>query len=343
MLKGIFSKFIYSFLTVILGFSIGFLTTFFLGLNPLEVFWIFIKGVFATRWGLNWIFVAFPSILFCSLSFTLTFRSGVFNFGTPGQYIVGAIFAAIWGLSFDLHPIINVPLALFMGALGGALWTLLPAILRWKRNVNEIVTTLLLSFTAPILGLYVAKLPAFNDPAHTNFIATLPVKPTARLPVIVPETEVNIGLPIALVCALMVYVLLWKTPMGMRARAVGINPTAASYVGINTNRLTNLMFILSGGLAGLGGAIYILGVAHAYFPRTFVGMGGYGLAGIVAAFVGNMHPIGSIFSSFFFSILSVGGLILNIGAKIPVDYVVFIQGLILAFVSIPLLMKRLIK
>ena len=339
--KELVSKSWYPLMSVLLGLFMGFFTTIFIGLNPLEVTYIFFTSL-ASRESIIQMLISFPACLFCALSFLLTFRSGVFNFGTPGQYVLGALFAAVFGIFLDLPPIINVPLVLLMGALGGALWAIPPAILKWKREVNEIITTLLLSFVAPILGIYVAKLPGIKDPERVNIIATLPINESAKLPSIVPGSGVNTGLILALVMAFLLYIFLWKTSIGVRIRATGLNPLAATYCGINTERVMLLAFVLSGGLAGFGGACYILGVSHAYYARTFLGLSGYGLSGLVAAFLGGMHPIGAIFSSFFFSMLTVGGLMLNIRARVPVDYVVLIQGLILGFVAMPLLMKKIL-
>jgi len=338
-LREIFEKSWYPLFSAILGFIIGTSLVILLGINPLKVMMILIISL-SSRMALSEIAVAFPACLFCALSFLLTFRSGIFNFGTPGQYVLGALCSTIYGILFDYHPLINVPLALLSGFLGGALWALPAAFLKWRRNINEVITTLLLSFTAPIFGIYMVKLPGIKDPTRVNIIASLPVNESTRLPSLMPGAGVNSSLLLALVAAILVYILLWKTRMGIRIRATGLNPMAARYHGIDTDRVMFMTFLLSGGLAGLGGACYILGTAHAYYARTFIGLSGYGLSGIVAAFIGGIHPIGSIFSSLFFSALMVSGLMLNIEAKVPVDYVVLIQGVILAFVAMPLLIRE---
>jgi len=341
-LKEIFEKSWYPSFSVILGFIIGISLVILLGVNPLKVMVILFTSL-TSRMALCEIAVAFPACLFCALSFLLTFRSGVFNFGTPGQYVLGALCSTISGVLFDLHPLINIPLALLSGFIGGALWALPAAFLKWKRNINEVITTLLLSFTAPTFGIYVVKLPGIKDPTRVNIIASLPVNESARLPSIMPRMGINSSLLLALAAAILIYILLWKTRTGIRIRATGLNSMTARYYGIDTDKVMFMTFLLSGGLAGLGGACYILGTAHAYYARTFLGLSGYGLSGMVAAFIGGVHPIGSIFSSLFFSALTVGGLILNIKAKVPVDYVVLIQGVILAFVAMPLLIKGALR
>lgn len=341
-LKEIFEKSWYPSFSVILGFIIGISLVILLGVNPLKVMVILFTSL-ASKMALREIAVAFPACLFCALSFLLTFRSGVFNFGTPGQYVLGALCSTISGVLFDLPPLLNIPLALLSGFIGGALWALPAAFLKWKRNINEVITTLLLSFTAPTFGIYVVKLPGIKDPTRVNIIASLPVNESARLPSIMPRMGINSSLLLALAAAILIYILLWKTRTGIRIRATGLNSMTARYYGIDTDKVMFMTFLLSGGLAGLGGACYILGTAHAYYARTFLGLSGYGLSGMVAAFIGGVHPIGSIFSSLFFSALTVGGLILNIKAKVPVDYVVLIQGVILAFVAMPLLIKGALR
>lgn len=336
------NNFLYLFLVLIIGTLIGVLSISFFGINPFTVISIIFKGLFS-KIGINNILVFMAPCIMCSLGFLVAYKSGVFNMGVQGQYVIGAILTSIWGAKVDLPAPINIFLALLIGAAGGAIWTLPAAILKSKRNVSEIITTMLLSFVAPYVGLYLAGLPEIADPTRINVVATLPVNSSASFPSIFKGTEINISLIASIVFALIVYLFIWKTRVGLRARATGLNSIAARYAGINISKITNLTFILSGALAGLGGSFYILGVSHAYYARTFIGFSGYGMTGIIAAFLGGMNPLGIIFSSLFFAILTTAGLFINVNTDIPVDYITFIEGIILAFVCVPWIMKSIVK
>jgi simple sugar transport system permease protein len=267
------------------------------------------------------------------LGIVIAFRANVINIGGEGQIIAGALMATGFAVTFASWPgWLLLPTVLVLGFLAGAAWGFVPGVLKARLGVNEILSTVMMNAIALQLMNYLLSGPLI-DPAEVRagtFIAQSARLPAqAWLPRIVPQTQLHAGILVALLLAGVVYVFLWRTTLGYRIRAVGLNPDAARYAGIRVPIYQALSLTLAGGFAGLAGAVEVLGVHH----RLLEGItGGYGFTGIVAALFGKLHPLGAIPASFFFGSLLVGADAMQRAVQVPSALVDTLLGVVVLFV-----------
>jgi simple sugar transport system permease protein len=320
-------------LATLLALAVGGILLLILGVNPLTAYSAMITGAFGTVSGLTQTLAKATPLLLVALGICIAFRGGVINIGGEGQIILGAIGAAAFALTFtNLPGLLLIPLALGAGLLAGAVWGGIAGVLKARFNVNEILTTVMLNAIALQLMNFLLRGPML-DPAQieagTNIpqSATLPLQ--VWLPRLVPRTLLHAGIFIAIFLAVLVYIFLWRTTIGYRIRAVGLNQAAARYAGIPVRRYMALALTLSGAFAGLAGAVEVTGVHH----RMIEGLsGGYGFSGIVAALFGKLHPLGAIPASIIFGGLLVGADKMQRSVQVPNSLVIAIEGLIVLFV-----------
>jgi len=299
-----------------------------------DTFYHLFHGAFGSRTAIGMTLTRATPLIFTGLAFSVAFKCGLFNIGAEGQLQVGA-FAAAWvGFALPtMPPLIHISLAFAAGAAAGVLWALIPAVLKAKRGVHEVVTTMMLAHVGILLTRYFVFGP-FKAPGwipHTERIA-----PTAQLARIMPPTQLSTAIFIALGCALVVYLFLWKTSLGYGIRAAGLNPTAAEAGGVSVTRSIILALLLSGALAGLGGAGEILGV----FRRFVDGFSpGLGWDGIAVGLLGRLHPIGVVLSALLFGALRTGGMAIDRATDVPVDITVIMQAMVILLIAAPKLMK----
>ena len=304
-----------------------------LGVNPVTAYAAMFKGAFGTVSGLTQTLTKATPLLLVALGICIAFRGGVINIGAEGQIILGAISAAAVALSFPTLPgIILIPLTLGAGVLGGAAWGGIAGVLKARFGVNEILSTVMLNAIALQLMNYLLRGPMLDPEqiaAGTNIPQSATLPDQVWLLRLVPRTQLHAGLILAIVLAVVVYIFLWRTTIGYRIRAVGLNPSAARYAGIPVKSYMALAMILSGAFAGLAGAVEVTGVHH----RMIEGLsGGYGFTGIVAALFGKLHPLGAIPASIIFGGLLVGADKMQRTVQVPSSLIVVIEGLIVLFV-----------
>lgn len=308
-----------------------------LGANPLEAFGALIDGAFGSGNALADTVVKATPLLLIGLGICISFRGNVINIGGEGQMIVGALSATALGLAFPEWPgIVMIPLALVIGFLGGAVWGGIPGALKAYFNVNEILSTIMMNAIAVQLMNFMLSGPMI-DPIMSSQDSQIPQ--TARLstafdlPRLVP-TRLHLGALIAVVLAFLVYLLLWRTTLGYRIRAVGQNPFASRYAGIDVKRQIVMALLLSGAFAGLAGATQVFGVNHRMITdgsaTGFTGSAGFN--GIVAALFGQLHPIGTIPASFLFGALLVGANKMQRVVQVPSAMIIALNGLVVVFV-----------
>lgn len=270
--------------------------------------------------------LATPLIL-SALAFSVAFQGGMFNAGTEGQIVIGAFTAALAG--FGLHgvpTVVHLPVAVAAGALGGALWALLPGFWRLWWGANEIVTTLMMNFIAVLLNDYLVLYP-FRDPtrqAGTN-VQTPAVLETARLSSIWPPYGLTIGLPLALVIAGALWFFLRRTVLGYELRMTGSAARAAESAGIAARRRMLQAMLGSGAIAGLAGAVQTLGVFHAAISPFTVGLG---FTGVVVSLVVNNRPLLIPPAAMFFAALQSGAL----GMELRTSISRYLVGAVVAIV-----------
>lgn len=284
-------------------------------------------------------------LVLTGLSVAVAFTVGLFNIGAEGQLIWGALAAAVAGRALELPASLAVPAALAAAALAGALWGLLPAVLKTARGVHEVISTLLLNWVAIHLvhGWLVAGPLAVraSENASISVAGTAPIRAAAELPRLLPGasgSRLDLGLPIALLLAWAVWFLLSRTRRGFQWRATGAGREAAEASGIDVARCVHEAMALSGALAGLAGGLIILGTEHRY-PGVF--RTGYGFDGIAVALVGGSTPFGTALAGLFFGALRAGATRLQL-VGIHQSFAELIQGLAVLLVAAPRLFSPLI-
>jgi general nucleoside transport system permease protein len=324
---------------------IGAVMLLFLGVNPIEAYAALWDGAFGSSNAFAETLVKATPLLLVALGICISFRGDVINIGGEGQMIVGAIFATWVGLNFtDLPGWLVIVLALLAGFLGGAVWGGIPGVLKAYFRVNEILSTVMMNAIAVQLMNFLLRGPMI-DPAQAELASQIPQTAALldifRLPRLVP-TRLHLGALIAVILAILVYILLWRTTLGYRIRAVGQNPNAARYAGIKVQRYMVLALLLSGAFSGLAGATQVFGVNYRMITdgsaSGFTGSAGFN--GIVAALFGQLHPIWSIPASILFGALLVGANKMQRMVQVPSALVIALNGLVVVFVVSSEILRR---
>ncbi|MBD1853644.1 ABC transporter permease [Leptolyngbya sp. FACHB-711] len=285
----------------------------------------------------NTLVAAIP-LMFTGLALALGFRTGVFNIGAPGQFLIGATCAVFVGYAIPLPPLIHPIAALIAGIVGGGLWGAIPGFLKARFGSHEVINTIMLNYLAFFLQDWLVKNP-LKDP-NPAVIRTPEILATAELPRF--YDRLHIGLFLALLTAFGVWYLLSKTTLGYELRTVGSNPEAAKYAGMKLGRLTVLSLALSGALAGLGGAVQILGVDRA-MPVLY--SSDYGFDAIPVALLGQNQPIGVVLSAILFGALRNGSDLMQLrsGGTVAREVIFIVQAVILLFVAAPAIVRWLYR
>ena len=277
--------------------------------------------------------------IFAGLAVALGFKSGLFNIGVEGQLFIGAACATFVGYSITgLPAYIHMPLAFLAGALGGALWGFVPGFLKAKTGGHEVINTIMMNFIAIALVDVLVKGP-LCDPAST-IPRTANVAETARLPLLAPNTRLHAGFLLALLCAIGVWLLLTRLPLGFEIRAVGANPDAAQQAGIRVRRSYVLALGMSGAIAGLAGAGEVLGL-NGNLPAAF--SSGYGFDGIAVALLARANPIAVIPAALLWGALRNGAGLMQLRSGISVDLINIIQALVIMFVAADAIVRWLYR
>jgi len=325
------------FLATLAALAIGAVMLILLGADPVEAYSALVEGAFGSQNALADTLVKATPLLLVALGICIAFRGGVINIGGEGQLVVGAVSATLVGLSFpDAPGWLLIPLALASGFLAGAVWGGIPGALKAYFNVNEILSTIMMNQIA-VQGMNFLLRGLMIDPVQLEAASRIPQ--TARLaeafdlPRLVP-TRLHLGTGLAIIAAVLVFIFLWRTTVGYRIRAVGLNPKASRYAGMHVPRHIVLAMLLSGAFAGLAGAVQVYGVHHRMFTdgsaTGFTGSAGFN--GIVVALFGQLHPLGAIPASFLFGALLVGANKLQRAMQVPSAFIIALNGLVVVFV-----------
>lgn len=289
--------------------------------------------------------IASSMFIATGLAFAIPARAGLFSIGAEGQFIVGAITAAFFGYYkplANLPTIIHLPIVLLMVIIAGGLWGLIAGYLKAKKGINETIVTIMLNWIAfHLIEGWLVTGPMKADVA-TGVSGTPYVSPTAKLPIILSGTRLNISILIMLFLVYAIWFLLYRTVFGYELRAMGYtaitNMEAPKIGGVNTEkRIMQIMFI-SGAIAALGGSFITLGVLFQYPP---VFEGGYGFDGIAVALIGNNEPVGILLSGILIGALRTGATSVQL-VKIPKTFPAIIEGLIVVFIALHELIRYLL-
>ena len=301
-----------------------------LGVNPIDAYVQLFRSTFGTRNGIAETLVRASPLMLAALGIVISFRASVWNIGAEGQIYFGALGATLAALFIPGLPApLHVLSAISVGFLFGAAWGAIPALMRVYRGANEVITTLMLNFVAVFLVGYLVNWPLRDDDFLVPLPQSSPVPTSAWLPDLIAGTRAHSGIIIAVFFSVLVWVLLWRMAAGYRMRAVGANPRASLFGGINVSRQIVLALSLSGGMAGLAGVVEVIGLRGVLTDTLSPG---YGFTAIAVALLAGLHPAGVIVAAFFLAALISGaeGLQRNLG--IPSATIFIIQGLVLIFV-----------
>jgi len=289
-------------------------------------FWTPIES--AARW--NELALKATPLIVCALGLSLCFRANIWNIGAEGQYLLGAIAAggvALWATAAGLkpEPWLWLPVSIAAGAAGGAFWASLVALARDRANANEILVSLMLVYVANLLLSWLVFGP-WKDPGGFNFPQTMRFVEETLLPRIATPGRLHVGFVLALVAALAMTAFMFRTYRGYQFQVGGLAPAAARYAGFSARGALWSALLTSGALAGIAGAFEVMGPMGQLTPHVSQG---YGFAAIIVAFVGRLHPIGTVLAAFLLSMFLIGGELAQSRLGLPSALSAVFQGLLL--------------
>ena len=350
------NRFLYTVLAIILGIIIGSIILIVSGTNPIEAYKVIFFGAFGKPKYISWTIVKAVPLILTGLSVAFAFNTGLFNIGAEGQYIVGSIGALVVGLLVDLPPVLHGLVALLAGALCGYIWGVLVGILKAKFEVNEVISSIMMNWIAFYLSNYLLSFPLLRNIESDN---SYPIKKSASIKILgswkaseagkavlannkflrdILNPPVNFGIIIAIVAAIVIWYILKKTTLGYELRAVGFNQKAAEYGGISINKSIVTSMGIAGVLAGLAGAITVLGVSGNI--GIMAGQEGYGFDGMAVALIAGNNPLGTIPAALLYAGLTYGGgKLTTIGTYSEV--VKIIVGIMILFIAMPKLLDMI--
>lgn len=331
------------FLSVLLGFIIGAIVMLLTGHDPIEAYAALLKGAgFFGDWKrFGDTLLNATTLILTGLSVAFAFKTGLFNIGAPGQMLIGGFVAVLLGIKLDLSRPLHVAVVIVASLLAGAIWALIPGILKARFRIHEVVTSIMMNW----IGLWTVYylVPTLVPGSFNTESAVIKNSASLRtdwLTNLFKGSYVNMGVFIAAVAVIIIWWLLQKTTFGYELKAVGYNHHSARYAGMKVNRNIVLSMMIAGGLAGLAGVTYYLGYAN----NIKIGvLPSQGYDGIAVALVGLNSPIGVIFSSLLFGFMNAGKLFMQSATDVPNELVPIINGIIIFFAAANLLIKGWLK
>lgn len=350
------NRFLYTILAIVLGILIGSIILLLSGTNPVEAYKVIFLGAFGKPKYISWTIVKAVPLILTGLSVAFAFNTGLFNIGAEGQYIVGSIGALVVGLLLDLPPVIHGLVALLVGALCGYIWGALVGLLKAKFEVNEVISSIMMNWIAFYLSNYLLSFPLLRSIESDN---SYPIKETASIKIAgawkmsesgraylaqhkflkdILNPPLNFGIIIAILAAIVVWYILKKTTLGYELRAVGFNEKAAEYGGIDINKSIVKSMGIAGILAGLAGAITVLGVSGDI--GIMAAQEGYGFDGMAVALIAGNNPLGTIPAALLYAGLTYGGgKLTTIGTYSEVVNIII--GIMILFIAMPKLLDMI--
>lgn len=316
-------------IAVAAALALGAIFILFLGANPVTAYAAILSGAFGNTNAIAETVVKTTPLLLAGLGLAIAFRANMWNIGAEGQLFMGAMAATFTALMLgeSLPGYVIIPLQLVTGFAAGALWAFIPAILKTRLGIDEIINTIMLNYIAILLVGWIIQNP-LRDPA-AGFPRTSIIPAAAQLPILLARTRLHTGILFALAAMVILHVVLWRTPLGFRIRSIGDNREAARACGIRVNRVIIVAMIISGGMAGIAGMVQVSGL---HFRMIQDVSGGIGFSAIAVTLLASNQPLAVIVSAFFLAALDVGANTMQYRADVPVAVVHLIQGLVILFV-----------
>ena len=332
----------YTLISIVIGFVVGAILLNIAKINPLDAYKQLFNGVFGKPKFMVWCLIYAAPLIFTGLSVAFSFKTGVFNIGAEGQFVVGSLTACVLGILVKAPAIIHVPLCFIGAALAGGIWGAIVGVLKIKKGVNEVLSYIMFNWIAFYLSNFVVNLSIIHKDGGGE--ATKDIAATARI--LAPKSIIaatgasaaNYGFILAIIFAVIVWFIINRTTLGFKLRAVGFSNTAAQYAGIDTGKSFLTAMAFSGALAGIGGAVQLMGMSGRI--SQFSGQEGYGCQGITVALIASSNPIACIFAGIFYGAMKYGGGKLSL-VNAPAEVVDIIMGIIILFIAISSLFKNI--
>lgn len=310
-------------ISVLLALVVGGIVIACLGKNPIQGYALLFSGSLGTPQKFASSLVSACPLIFTALAAAFAYRCGVFNLGGEGQFIMGAVSAIVFLLVTGIEGIAGTVLAILVGTVVGALWAALPGIMKITRGLNEMITSIMLNYVATLfMGFIYTN--AFRDGGNPQTPSVADSVMLAKI----PGFRIHTGVILAIVLGLVVAYVISKTSFGFKIRAVGLNPLASKVNGFNVKFLVVAAFVISGAIAGMGGAVELLGKQY----RLMSGFGsGFGFDGVAIALIAQLNPLASLLVAIFFGALTTGASSMQVGIMVPTAIVEIIRALIIIF------------
>ncbi|RUS47989.1 ABC transporter permease [Cohnella sp. AR92] len=330
-------------IAIILGLICGAIVMWIGGFNAWDAYSALFKKVFGSKYDIGETIRTITPLLFTGLSVGFAFRAGLFNIGADGQFIMGMTGATILGIKIDFLPwILHAPIAVLGGMIVGGLWGALAGYLKSSRGVNEVISCIMLNWIALYLSNYLIRTLVLKQGSQrSEEIQSSASMSIDWLSKAMDNARMDWGIVFGLICTSLFYIILWRTKQGYELRAVGFNPEAARFSGINVSKNMLKSMMISGMIAGLGGVFEVLGVFH--YQVISAASSGYGFDGIAVALLGGNHPVGILLSSILFGVLTYGSAGMNFTAGVPTEIVRIVIGCVIFFVASQGLIQMLYK
>ena len=311
--------------SVLLGLLMSGLMMLFLGYNPLIVYSNMLSYAFRDIYNIADIFAKATPLILTGLAFGFAFRASLFNIGAQGQFYIGAVMAVACALKLGSLPsYLTLIICFIMSLIGGSLWAAFIGYVKARFNANEFLVSMMLTYVA--IAIMNFLLGGLLKEVKGEYPQTDVISKSGWLPSLVPHTRLHWGFVVALLIALVAYIILWRTSLGYKIRMVGFNQDAARYAGINVERIFVIVFFISGAFAGIAGFTEVNGMQHMLIEgfNPMIGAEGIGIA-----ILGNAHPLGIVISALLFGALKVGGNLVVQTSRIPASIIGIIEGLVM--------------
>ncbi|WP_226658277.1 ABC transporter permease [Pseudalkalibacillus hwajinpoensis] len=332
LLKGKWASITVPLLSVALGLLVGGIIMLVSGYNPIVAYAALFNGIFSNTYVLGETVRQMTPLILSGLAVAFAFRTGLFNIGVEGQLLVGWLASVYVGLQFEgLSPIVHIPLAIIAAALAGAIWAFVPGFLKAKYQVHEVITTIMMNYVALHVVNAIIRTYLLAPGERTDQINASASLQSPFLESITDFSRLHYGFVVAIIGAIIMWFLLWKTTTGYELRSVGFNKYASEYAGINVQRNIVLSMVISGAFAGIAGAMEGLGTYG--YMTVMADFTGVGFDGIAVALLGANGALGVVLASALFGGLKIGALNMQSVAQVPTQLVEIVIAMIIFFVA----------
>lgn len=318
------ARIILPFIAVFISFIFSFLLILIAGVNPFTAFYYIFQGALGTKMCFLETLVKTTPLILTGLAVGVAFKAKFYNLGAEGQFYIGALSAAVLGIYINLPVYLTIPIIMFVGFLSGGIYALFAGILKAKLKVDEVVVTLLSNYI--IIYIVSALLDGPLKDPKTMWPNSPAIFENSRYPIIIQFSRLHFGFIISIMAVIIIWFIMKKTTLGFEIKAVGANPKASQFAGINIPRTIIITSLLSGGLAGLAGVGEVCGLQYQLIEKISPG---YGYAGIVIAMLGRLEPVGIMLASLLFGIIITGAQMMSRITGVPVFLADVIQGIVL--------------